>query len=164
MLPPYCAGGIMSCTFPREPMKDGTISNPRRYCKSQESQTGRKTGYFLRRRRTRFRLSPSAIRYAEEAMKKGQTHYTPGTGIPELREAVCAYYKDHFGLEYSPQTLLSGRGAKPLLRGSGMCHRSRRRGFGVHPRMGELRGADTLFRRESGSRGHEQNRIHPPVR
>ena len=62
-----------------------------------------------------FDSPPSALRYAEEAMKKGQTHYTPGTGIPELREAVCAYYKDHFGLEYKPADVVVGAGAKPLL-------------------------------------------------
>jgi aspartate aminotransferase len=62
-----------------------------------------------------FDSPPSAIRYAEEAMKKGQTHYTPGTGIPELREQVCAYYKEHFGLEYSPANVVVGAGAKPLL-------------------------------------------------
>ncbi len=62
-----------------------------------------------------FDSPPSAIRYAEEAMRKGQTHYTPGTGIPELREAVCTYYKDHFGLEYTPANVVVGAGAKPLL-------------------------------------------------
>lgn len=62
-----------------------------------------------------FDSPPSAIRYAEEAMRKGQTHYTPGTGIPELREAVCTYYKDHFGLEYTPANVVIGAGAKPLL-------------------------------------------------
>jgi aspartate aminotransferase len=62
-----------------------------------------------------FDSPPSALRYAEEAMKKGQTHYTPGTGIPELREAVCAYYKEHFGLEYKPSDVVVGAGAKPIL-------------------------------------------------
>ena len=62
-----------------------------------------------------FDSPPSAIRYAEKAMKTGQTHYTPGTGIPELREAVCGYYKSRFGLEYSPGDVVVGSGAKPLL-------------------------------------------------
>ncbi len=62
-----------------------------------------------------FDSPPSAIRYAEEAMKKGQTHYTPGTGIPELREEVCRYYKEHFGLEYAPGNVVVGSGAKPLI-------------------------------------------------
>ena len=62
-----------------------------------------------------FNSPPSAIRYAEEAMRGGQTHYTPGAGIPELREAVCAYYKDRFGLEYKPADVVIGAGAKPLL-------------------------------------------------
>jgi aspartate aminotransferase len=62
-----------------------------------------------------FDSPPSAIRYAEEAMRKGQTHYTSGTGIPELRESICTYYKDHFGLEYTPANVVVGAGAKPLL-------------------------------------------------
>ncbi|MDD3688434.1 MAG: pyridoxal phosphate-dependent aminotransferase [Synergistaceae bacterium] len=62
-----------------------------------------------------FDSPPSAIRYAEEAMRKGQTHYTPGTGIPELRESICTFYKDHFGLEYTPANVVVGAGAKPLL-------------------------------------------------
>ncbi|NLB84486.1 MAG: pyridoxal phosphate-dependent aminotransferase [Synergistaceae bacterium] len=62
-----------------------------------------------------FDSPPSAIRYAEEAMKKGQTHYTPGTGIPELREEVCRYYKEHFDLEYAPGNVVVGSGAKPLI-------------------------------------------------
>lgn len=62
-----------------------------------------------------FNSPPSAIRYAEEAMRGGQTHYTPGAGIPELREAVCAYYKNRFGLEYKSADVVIGAGAKPLL-------------------------------------------------
>ena len=62
-----------------------------------------------------FNSPPSALLYAEEAMKKGQTHYTPGTGILELREAVCSYYRNRFGLSYSPADVVIGAGAKPLL-------------------------------------------------
>ena len=57
----------------------------------------------------------SALRYAEEAMEREQTHYTPAAGIPELKEAVCSYYKNHFGLTYESNQVLVGTGAKPLL-------------------------------------------------
>jgi aspartate aminotransferase len=57
----------------------------------------------------------SALRYAEEAMQKGQTHYTPASGIPELKDAACEYYKNHFGLTYESNQVLVGAGAKPLL-------------------------------------------------
>ena len=62
-----------------------------------------------------FDSPPSAIGYAKEAMSKGHTHYTPSAGIPELKEAVCTYYSDRFGLSYKPGEVLVGAGAKPLL-------------------------------------------------
>lgn len=62
-----------------------------------------------------FNSPDSALRYGKEAMDAGHTHYTPGTGIPELREAVCDYYKDRFGLEYAPGDVVIGAGAKILL-------------------------------------------------
>lgn len=62
-----------------------------------------------------FNSPDGALRYAREAMENGHTHYTPGTGIPELREAVCGYYKDRFGLDYSPADVIIGAGAKILI-------------------------------------------------
>lgn len=62
-----------------------------------------------------FNSPDSALRYGKEAMDAGHTHYTPGTGIPELREAVCDYYRDRFGLEYAPGDVVIGAGAKILL-------------------------------------------------
>ncbi len=60
--------------------------------------------------------SPEAVLKAgHEAIDKGYTHYTPNPGIPELREAVCEYYLNRFGLEYKPEEVLIGAGAKPLL-------------------------------------------------
>ncbi len=62
-----------------------------------------------------FSSPPAAIRMAKEALDRGETHYTPTSGIPELKEAIQAYYRNHFGLEYSPSEILVGSGAKPLL-------------------------------------------------
>lgn len=62
-----------------------------------------------------FNSPESALKYAVEAMEKGYTHYTPGTGIPELKEAVCSYYSRRFGLEYAPGDVVVGAGAKILL-------------------------------------------------
>ncbi len=62
-----------------------------------------------------FNSPPSAIQAAEEAIRKGETHYTPNPGIPELREAVCDYYKRHFNLTYKPEQTLVATGAKPLV-------------------------------------------------
>ena len=52
---------------------------------------------------------------AFDAIKKGETHYTPSAGIPELREAVVEYYSEHFGLKYEPAEAVVGCGAKPLI-------------------------------------------------
>ncbi|MDY3869385.1 MAG: pyridoxal phosphate-dependent aminotransferase [Pyramidobacter sp.] len=60
--------------------------------------------------------SPQAVvDAARDAIAKGYTHYTANNGIPELREAVCAYYKKHFNLDYSASEVLVGSGAKPIL-------------------------------------------------
>ncbi|PIE54805.1 MAG: aspartate aminotransferase [Dethiosulfovibrio peptidovorans] len=62
-----------------------------------------------------FTSPESALRYAQEAMEAGHTHYTPGTGIPELREEICRYYRERFGLKYRPEEVVVGAGAKILL-------------------------------------------------
>ncbi|WP_448807988.1 pyridoxal phosphate-dependent aminotransferase [Aminobacterium mobile] len=62
-----------------------------------------------------FQSPASALEYAHTAMEKGQTHYTPASGIPELKEEVCNYYKSHFNLSYESNQVLIGAGAKPLL-------------------------------------------------
>lgn len=58
---------------------------------------------------------PAAVKYAAEAMAKGETHYTPTAGIPELRQEICTYYKKRFGLEYLPSQVVIGPGAKPCI-------------------------------------------------
>lgn len=62
-----------------------------------------------------FSSPPSALRYATDAMEQGKTHYTPATGIPELKEAIVEYYRNHFGIDYKPGQVIVGAGAKPLL-------------------------------------------------
>ena len=62
-----------------------------------------------------FNYPEAAVRYAIQAMKDGQTHYTVTGGIPELKEAVAAYYKRHFNLQYGPKEIITGTGAKQLV-------------------------------------------------
>ena len=50
-----------------------------------------------------------------DAINKGYTHYTASNGIAELREAIAAYYKKHFNVEYTANEVLVGAGAKPAL-------------------------------------------------
>jgi aspartate aminotransferase len=49
---------------------------------------------------------------AAEAMKAGHTHYTPVNGIPELKAAVCKWYKNYHGLDCAPEQVLISNGAK----------------------------------------------------
>ncbi|HEY0707723.1 MAG TPA: aminotransferase class I/II-fold pyridoxal phosphate-dependent enzyme [Polyangia bacterium] len=49
------------------------------------------------------------------ALAAGQTNYPPADGLPELREAVAALYRDALGLDYPADGVLIGSGARPLL-------------------------------------------------
>ncbi|MCA8997810.1 MAG: pyridoxal phosphate-dependent aminotransferase [Planctomycetaceae bacterium] len=49
---------------------------------------------------------------AKEAMDAGHTHYTPATGIPELKKAVAAAYKRDYNLDYEPAQVVISNGAK----------------------------------------------------
>jgi aspartate aminotransferase len=57
--------------------------------------------------------TPEHIRAAAvAAMNKGQTHYTPANGTPEVRAAVARYYDRNYGLKVSPEQVLVSNGAK----------------------------------------------------
>ena len=49
---------------------------------------------------------------AEAAMKAGHTHYTPSNGLPEVRKAVAAWYKQFHNFEVAPEQVLLSNGAK----------------------------------------------------
>jgi (5-formylfuran-3-yl)methyl phosphate transaminase len=60
--------------------------------------------------------TPDCIcRGAREAMATGKTHYTHSLGILELREAICAYYLKHYGVEIEPGRVLVTSGTSPAL-------------------------------------------------
>lgn len=60
--------------------------------------------------------TPQHIRdAAAAAMDAGHTHYTPSSGIPELRAAVARQYRQRHGLSYSPQQVVISNGAKHAL-------------------------------------------------
>jgi aspartate aminotransferase len=61
-------------------------------------------------------LTPEHIRAAAKAaMDAGHTHYTPATGIPELKKAIAAYHKSRHGLEYAVNQVAVSSGAKHAL-------------------------------------------------
>lgn len=49
------------------------------------------------------------------ALKKGATKYTPTTGIPELKEAICKKLLEDNGIRYTPQEVIVSCGAKHSL-------------------------------------------------
>ncbi|MBN2097440.1 MAG: pyridoxal phosphate-dependent aminotransferase [Candidatus Omnitrophica bacterium] len=52
---------------------------------------------------------------ANEAIRQGLTKYTPATGLAELKQAICKKLKRDNALEYSPEQIIVGCGAKHVL-------------------------------------------------
>lgn len=44
------------------------------------------------------------LKVAQNAIAEGHNQYPPGLGIPELRRAIAAQRKRHYGIEYDPDT------------------------------------------------------------
>jgi aspartate aminotransferase len=45
----------------------------------------------------------------------GQTNYTPADGIPELKAAIAAQYARELGIDFGPDSVVVGAGARPLM-------------------------------------------------
>ena len=57
--------------------------------------------------------TPSHIcQAASDAMAAGHTHYTPVNGIPELRTAICRWYKRYHNFDCTPDMVIVSNGAK----------------------------------------------------
>ncbi len=60
--------------------------------------------------------TPENIKQAAiEAIKRGETKYTPVSGIPELRKAIAAKFKRENGIDYSWKQTIVGTGGKQIL-------------------------------------------------
>jgi aspartate aminotransferase len=62
-----------------------------------------------------FTSPEAALNGAREAIGRGETHYTPNSGIPELKKAVAGYYEKRMGLKYENREIIVSSGAKPLV-------------------------------------------------
>jgi aspartate aminotransferase len=58
---------------------------------------------------------PSIVAAAHEAMKAGQTKYTPAAGLPELREAVAHRYRESWDAPFAPEQVTITVGGKQAL-------------------------------------------------
>jgi aspartate aminotransferase len=52
---------------------------------------------------------------AIDAIKRGETKYTPVSGIPPLRDAIAKKFKRENGLDYDPSQVIVGTGGKQIL-------------------------------------------------
>jgi aspartate aminotransferase len=60
--------------------------------------------------------TPDNIKQAAiDAINRGETKYTPVSGIPELRKAIAAKFKRENGLDYDWQQTIVGTGGKQIL-------------------------------------------------
>ncbi|MCC3358358.1 pyridoxal phosphate-dependent aminotransferase [Bacillus sp. REN16] len=55
------------------------------------------------------------IEAAVKAMREGHTKYTPSAGLPALKQAICKKLLDDQQLEYKPNEVIVGSGAKFVL-------------------------------------------------
>ncbi len=60
--------------------------------------------------------TPLHIRQAaQKAIDEGFTRYTPASGIPELKKAICEKLREDNGLEFEPNQIVVSNGAKHAL-------------------------------------------------
>ena len=60
--------------------------------------------------------TPEHIKQAAiEAIRRGETKYTPVTGIPQLREAICGKFKRENQLDYKPSQVIVSTGGKHVI-------------------------------------------------
>ncbi|MEE9419143.1 MAG: pyridoxal phosphate-dependent aminotransferase [Desulfatiglandaceae bacterium] len=52
---------------------------------------------------------------ADEAIRRGETHYTHSLGIAELREAICEHYNKKYGVKVEPGQVVITSGTSPAL-------------------------------------------------
>ncbi|HKX55745.1 MAG TPA: aminotransferase class I/II-fold pyridoxal phosphate-dependent enzyme, partial [Xanthomonadales bacterium] len=55
------------------------------------------------------------IEGAVEALRNGQTHYTPSAGILPLRQAIARWTSQSTGCEVQPEQVVVTPGAKPIM-------------------------------------------------
>jgi aspartate/methionine/tyrosine aminotransferase len=55
------------------------------------------------------------VQAGQQAMEAGFTHYGPGAGLPDLREAVSRYLRKWRGLDVDPMRIVITPGGKPVM-------------------------------------------------
>lgn len=58
-----------------------------------------------------FPTPPSVLAAASRCLGEGRVRYTPAAGLPELREAIAAFYRSRYGLALPPRRIIVTPGA-----------------------------------------------------
>jgi (5-formylfuran-3-yl)methyl phosphate transaminase len=60
--------------------------------------------------------TPPCIKAAAcKALDDGHTHYTHSLGLPELRQTICRYYREHYGVAISADQIIVTSGTSPAM-------------------------------------------------
>jgi aspartate/methionine/tyrosine aminotransferase len=60
--------------------------------------------------------TPACVKAAAcKALEEGQTHYTHSLGVLDLREAICQYYQQQYGVSVQPERILVTSGTSPAM-------------------------------------------------
>jgi aspartate/methionine/tyrosine aminotransferase len=62
-----------------------------------------------------FPAPPAVVAAAHRALEQDLTHYSPALGLPSLREAISAYYRQHYGLDIASQRIIVTPGSSGAL-------------------------------------------------
>jgi aspartate aminotransferase len=62
-----------------------------------------------------FDTPPHIVEAAIQALRDGHTHYTPATGMPQLRKSIAEHISRSRGVEASPEQVVVTPGAKPIM-------------------------------------------------
>jgi aspartate/methionine/tyrosine aminotransferase len=62
-----------------------------------------------------FETPPAILDAAIRAMRDGETHYTHSLGLPELREAIAAWYHAQYHVSISPEQIIVTPGSSPAI-------------------------------------------------
>ncbi len=62
-----------------------------------------------------FTTPPAIMAATGQALADGATSYTHSLGLLELRQEICRYYQDYYGVEIVPEQVVVSSGTSPLM-------------------------------------------------
>ena len=62
-----------------------------------------------------FNTPPAILAATRQALAEGATSYTHSLGLLELRQEICRYYRDYYGVEIAPEQVIVSSGTSPLM-------------------------------------------------